>query len=111
MRERFGKNDEFERQGTGYKEVQRTIFVIGEKQPLEREQNREQDRHPNDSGRQTFQEIRLRSDRKGKEGRHQTKEQDNQNKIRAPPESEPQFPFRLRPKEAHQIISVGYRTA
>ena len=42
------QNDEFERRAAGENEIERAVLVVGGKQPIEREQARQQRRQPQD---------------------------------------------------------------
>ena len=89
MRETFHKNDQFQRRAAGQKEIERTILVIGLKQPVEPKQGCEQAGDPNNCGSDLAEKREIRADRESAQGNEDKKKNHAEAGAAADPPSGP----------------------
>src|SRR5580704_16658527 len=91
MGETFHKNDQFQRRAAGQKEIERTILVIGLKQPVEPKQGREQAGDPKNCGSDLAEKREIRADRESAQGDEDKKKYHAEAGAAADPPTGPHF--------------------
>src|SRR5580693_1953843 len=98
MRGAFCKHRKLEREARKGQQIELAILIIRLEQPVERQQSREQCRHPDDAGADALQDLRLGTDAEREQHDSQNKEPDDKTGVAALAQREAQ----IAPKEAEK---------